>query len=217
MVRESWKLFQIISEFVEGFERLAKLKPTVSIFGSARLKNDSLYYKKAEILGKRLSDQGITVVTGGGPGIMQGASKGAFEGKSLSVGLNIDLNFFEEPNPYQDISLRFRHFFSRKVMFFKYASAYVIFPGGYGTLDELAEALALVQTRKTPKIPIILLERKFWEPLVDWFKDHLLAEGMINESDLDLFTIADSIEEAEKIIQDHLKDNQRQMDISSFL
>lgn len=217
MVRESWKLFQIISEFVEGFERLAKLKPTVSIFGSARLSPDSPYYKKAEQLGSNLSNKGITVVTGGGPGIMEGASKGAFEGPSFSVGLNIDLNNKEQPNPYQDISLRFRHFFSRKVMFFKYASAYVVFPGGFGTLDELAEALALVQTGKTRKIPIILIEKAFWEPLTQWFKDQLYAEGLIAEADLDLFHVTDDIADAEAIIHKYLEDNRNPLDINSIV
>ena len=217
MVRESWKLFQIISEFVEGFERLAKLKPTVSIFGSARLLPDSIYYKKAEKLGNSLSHKGITVVTGGGPGIMEGASKGAFEGPSFSVGLNIDLNNHERPNPYQDISLKFRHFFSRKVMFFKYADAYVVFPGGFGTLDELAEALALVQTGKTRKIPIILIESSFWGPLVDWFKNQLLEEGLIAKEDMNLFKVVDDLEEAEAIIDNHLKDNSHPLDIASII
>ena len=217
MVRESWKLFQIISEFVEGFERLAKLKPTVSIFGSARLSSESKYYKKAEQLGQILSNKGITVVTGGGPGIMEGASKGAFNGPSFSVGLNIDLNNHERPNPYQDISLKFRHFFSRKVMFFKYADAYVIFPGGFGTLDELAEALALVQTGKTRKIPIILIESKFWNPLIDWFKNHLLEEGLIHLDDMSLFKVVDDLSEVESIIDSHLEDNNGPFDISSII
>lgn len=217
MVRESWKLFQIISEFVEGFERLAKLKPTVSIFGSARLSQESEHYKQAELLSHKLSNAGFTIVTGGGPGIMEAASKGAFEGKSFSVGLNIDLNNFESPNPYQDISLRFRHFFSRKVTFFKYADAYVVFPGGYGTLDEVAEALALIQTGKTKKIPIIFVGRDFWSPLVDWFQNQLLAQGMINKEDLDLFSLVDDIEQAYLLIEKFLEENKVPFDLDTVL
>ena len=217
MVRESWKLFQIISEFVEGFERLAKLKPTVSIFGSARLSQNSPYYQQAEQLSHQLSNEGYTIVSGGGPGIMEAASKGAFEGKSFSVGLNIDLNNFESPNPYQDISLRFRHFFSRKVTFFKYADAYVVFPGGYGTLDEVAEALALIQTGKTRKIPIILVGTDFWKPLISWFESHLLAHEMIDPQDLELFTLVDDIEDAYAKIDTFLKENKAPFDLDTVL
>ncbi len=191
LTRESWKIFQIMAEFVEGFERLAQIKPSVSIFGSARTKSDHPYYKLTEEIAKALSDAGFSVVSGGGPGIMEAANKGAFAGKSPSVGLNIQLPHEQSGNPYQDISLSFRHFFSRKVMFVKYASAYVVMPGGFGTLDELAEILTLVQTRKTRRIPIILVHKPYWEGLVCWIKKSLLAEGMIDEKDLDLFLLLD--------------------------
>ena len=151
--RESWKIFQIMAEFVEGFERLAQIKPSVSIFGSARALPDHPYYKLTEEIARALSDAGFSVVSGGGPGLMEAANKGAYAGKSPSVGLNIALPKEQNINAYQDISLNFRHFFSRKVMFVKYASAYVVLPGGFGTLDELAEILTLVQTHKTRRKP----------------------------------------------------------------
>jgi len=167
--RESWKIFQIMPEFVEGFERMARVRPSVSIFGSARTSPEHPYYKLTIDIARELSDAGFSVVSGGGPGIMEAANKGAFEGKSPSIGLNIQLPHEKAGNPYQDISLSFKHFFSRKVMFVKYASAYVVMPGGFGTLDELAEILTLVQTKKTRRIPIILVHRPFWEGLLDWF------------------------------------------------
>ena len=168
--RESWKIFQIMAEFVEGFERLARIKPSVSIFGSARTPPDSPDYLLAEDIARALSNAGFSVVSGGGPGIMEAANKGAQQGCSPSIGLNIQLPNEQFGNPYQDISLSFRHFFSRKVMFVKYAAAYVVLPGGFGTLDELAEILTLVQTGKTRRIPIILVNRPFWEGLIEWFK-----------------------------------------------
>ena len=173
LTRESWKIFQIMAEFVEGFERLAKIRPSVSIFGSARTPVDHPYYKLTEEIARELSDAGFSVVTGGGPGIMEAGNKGGYEGKSPSIGLNIELPFEQSGNPYQDISLSFRHFFSRKVMFVKYATAYVVMPGGFGTLDELAEILTLIQTKKTRKIPIILVHRPFWEGLLSWFQETL--------------------------------------------
>jgi len=188
---ESWKIFQIMAEFVEGFERLALIRPSVSIFGSARIAPGHPYYATAEKLSRLLSDAGFSVVSGGGPGIMEAANKGAFAGKSPSVGLNIKLPHEQLNNPYQNISLSFHHFFSRKVMFVKYASAYVVLPGGFGTLDELAEILTLVQTGKGRRIPIILMHRPFWNGLLQWFKDTLVAEGMIGKSDLDLFVLVD--------------------------
>ena len=169
MKRESWRMFQIMSEFVEGFEALAQIKPSVSIFGSARTPTQDKYYKLAEDIARLLSDSGFAVVSGGGPGIMEAANKGAYAGKSPSVGLNIQLPMEQTGNPYQDISLTFRHFFARKVMFVKYASAYVVLPGGFGTLDEFAEILTLVQTGKSRKIPIILVGSEFWKGLLDWF------------------------------------------------
>lgn len=191
LIRESWKIFQIIAEFVEGFERLSSIKPSVSVFGSARVSPDSPYYKLAEDLSQKLSNAGFSVVSGGGPGIMEAANKGAQAGKSPSIGLNIELPREQTANPYQDIALDFRHFFSRKVMFVKYASAYVVLPGGFGTLDELAEILTLIQTGKTPKIPIILVHAPFWKKLIDWFQESLVAEGSIDQEDMELLQVID--------------------------
>ncbi|MBP9722056.1 MAG: TIGR00730 family Rossman fold protein [Gammaproteobacteria bacterium] len=189
--KESWKMFQIMSEFVEGFERLAHLQKTVSLFGSARVAPDSKYYKQAEEIAYTLSEAGFTVVTGGGPGIMEAANKGASKGPSPTVGLNIQLPREESTNPYQDISLSFRHFFSRKVMFVKYASAYICLPGGFGTLDEFAEILTLIQTGKSRRIPIILVDKPFWQGLFDWLNSTVAAQGMIDKTDLDLVAFID--------------------------
>lgn len=203
LTRESWKIFQIMAEFVEGFERLARIKPSVSVFGSARTKKDHPYYQLTVDISRALSDAGFSVVSGGGPGIMEAANLGAYEGKSPSIGLNIQLPHEQVGNPYQDISLSFRHFFSRKVMFVKYAAAYVVMPGGFGTLDELAEILTLVQTRKTRKIPIILVHEPFWAGLLDWFKTTLVEEGTINPEDLDLIKILDKPKDILDAIFDH--------------
>lgn len=203
LTRESWKIFQIMAEFVEGFEKLARIKPSVSIFGSARTPPDHPYYLLTEDIARRLSDAGFSVVSGGGPGVMEAANKGAFAGKSPSIGLNINLPHEQSANRYQNISLYFRHFFSRKVMFVKYAAAYVVLPGGFGTLDELAEILTLVQTAKTRRIPIILVHAPFWEGLVEWFKTRLLTDGMIGEADLDLFKILDKPEDVVEAIFSH--------------
>lgn len=206
MSHESWKIFQVIAEFVEGYERLVHIKPSVSIFGSARVKPGQPYYLLAESIARLLSDSGYSVVTGGGPGIMEAGNKGAYAGKSFSVGLNIVLPHEECKNSFQDISLRFRHFFTRKVMFVKYASAYVVLPGGFGTLDEIAEILALIQTDKTRKIPVILVAKDFWKGLVTWFEDKLVKEGMIAPKDMDLFHVVDTAEEVAKIISDFYAD-----------
>ncbi len=194
LTRESWKIFQIMAEFVEGFERLARIRPSVSIFGSARTPPDHPYYQLTVDIARALSDAGFSVVSGGGPGIMEAANKGAYEGKSPSIGLNIQLPHEQAGNPYQDISLRFRHFFSRKVMFVKYAAAYVVLPGGFGTLDELAEILTLIQTGKTRRIPVILVHEPFWAGLLDWFRHTLAEEKMIDIDDLDLMCVIDSPE-----------------------
>ncbi len=201
--RESWKVFQIMAEFVEGYERLDKIKPSVSIFGSARTAADHPHYQLAEEIAFALSESGFSVVSGGGPGIMEAANKGAFRGKSPSIGLNIILPREQVENKYQDISLHFRHFFSRKVMFVKYASAYVVLPGGFGTLDELAEILTLVQTGRTQKIPIILVNRKFWTGLLSWFEQTLVAEGTISAEDFELFEVLDSPREVVDAIFQH--------------
>jgi uncharacterized protein (TIGR00730 family) len=189
--RESWHLWGIISEFVEAAERLADVRPAVSIFGSARLTPDSPLYQQTVVIARALSDAGFAVISGGGPGIMEAANRGAFEGRSPSVGLNIELPFEQHGNPYQDISLRFRHFFARKVAFVKYASAYVVMPGGFGTLDELTEALTLIQTGMGRPIPIILVGSAFWGGLLQWMKDRLVTDGMIGAKDLDLMQVVD--------------------------
>jgi len=203
LTRESWKIFQIMAEFVEGFERLARIKPSVSIFGSARTETDHPYYQLAEDIARALSDAGFSVVSGGGPGIMEAANKGAYAGKSASIGLNIQLPHEQSGNPYQDISLSFRHFFSRKVMFVKYAAAYVVLPGGFGTLDELAEILTLVQTGKTRRIPIILVHAPFWTGLLEWFKTTLVEEKTIDPEDLDLIQVLDKPQQVVDAIFSH--------------
>ena len=189
--RESWKIFQIMAEFIEGFERLSQIKPSVSIFGSARTAPGHPYYRMGEEVARALSDAGFSIISGGGPGLMEAVNKGALAGKSPSVGLNIMLPHEQSANDYQDISLHFRHFFSRKVMFVKYASAYVILPGGFGTLDEMAEILTLLQTHKIRRIPVILMHAPFWTGLLDWFRNTLVPEGMIDAADLDLFQVLD--------------------------
>lgn len=203
VTRESWRIFQIMAEFVEGFERLSQIRPSVSFFGSARTPPDHPYSTLAEETAHLLSDSGFSVVSGGGPGIMEAANKGAYEGRSLSIGLNIHLPNEQSANPYQDISLYFKHFFSRKVMFVKYASAYVVLPGGFGTLDELAEILTLVQTGKTRRIPIILVHAPFWHGLVDWVKTTLAGEAMVGESDLGLIQVCDKPQEVVDTIFGH--------------
>jgi hypothetical protein len=192
--REAWRVFGIMSEFVEATERLANIQPAVSIFGSARTPPDSPYYHLTERIARLLSDAGFAVISGGGPGVMEAANKGAFEGKSVSVGLNIQLPMEQQGNHYQDISQTFRHFFARKYMFVKIATAYVVMPGGFGTLDELLEALTLIQTRKSPQIPLILVGSEFWSGLLDWFRDRLVTEKMINPEDMDLISVIDDPE-----------------------
>ena len=177
--KESWRVFGIMSEFVSATERLSDIHPAVSIFGSARTPHDHPYYQLTEEIARLLSDAGFSVISGGGPGIMEAANKGAFYGKSPSVGLNIQLPHEQHNNPYQNISQTFQHFFTRKVMFVKFASAYVVMPGGFGTLDELMEALTLVQTGKTRRMPIILVGSKFWGGMVEWFKS--IAAGREND------------------------------------
>lgn len=201
--RESWKVFNIMAEFVTGFERMAPVRPAVSVFGSARTKPDHPYYRLGEELGRKLSDAGFSVVTGGGPGAMEAVNKGAFAGRSPSIGLNIELPLEQSANAYQDVSLHFRHFFARKVMFVKYASAYVCLPGGYGTLDELMEILTLVQTGKIPRIPIVLVNRNFWQGAVDWLRARMVPEGMIDAADPDLMTIVETADEAVQVIFNH--------------
>ncbi len=202
LTRESWKIFQIMAEFVEGFERLARIRPSVSIFGSARMGPGHHHYQLCQQIARKLSDSGFSVVSGGGPGIMEAANRGAKAGRSPSIGLNIELPNEQSNNGFQDISLHFRHFFSRKVMFVKYASAYVVLPGGFGTLDELAEILTLIQTGKSRRIPIILVDAPFWEGLIEWFRTTLVTAGTIAESDLDLLQILEDPQEVVDAIFD---------------
>ena len=201
--QEAWRVFGIMSEFVEATQRLTHIRPAVSIFGSARVRPGSPYYALTETIARRLSDAGFSVISGGGPGIMEAANKGAYFGKSPSVGLNIQLPHEQVANEYQDISQTFRHFFARKYMFVRFANAYVVMPGGFGTLDELLEALTLVQTGKSRKIPIILVHTPFWRGLVDWFKETLVGEGMIAPEDLDLIQLIDEPDEVVEAIFRH--------------
>jgi len=201
--KEAWRVFGIMSEFVSATDRLNVIHPAVSIFGSARTQSTHPYYKLAEEISRLLSDAGFSVISGGGPGIMEAANKGAFYGKSPSVGLNIQLPHEQHNNPYQNISQTFQHFFARKVMFVKFASAYVVMPGGFGTLDELMEALTLVQTGKTRAIPIILVCSDYWGGMMDWFRKSLLVEGMIHPEDMDLIQLIDDPQEVVQAIFKH--------------
>ncbi|MBI4654339.1 MAG: TIGR00730 family Rossman fold protein [Nitrospirae bacterium] len=200
---DTWRVFRIQSELVDGFETLYDLGPAVTIFGSSRLAEDSYYYQKAVEVGKMLSDAGFSVITGGGPGIMEGANKGAKMGKSKSVGLNIQLPHEQVPNEYQDITLDFRYFFARKLMFVKYAIAFVIFPGGFGTMDEMFEALTLVQTHKINSFPVILFGSEYWKGLIDWMENTLILQGTIRRSDMTLFKITDDTKEVCELLKDY--------------
>jgi len=192
MQGEAWRVFRIMSEFVEGFEKLAVIAPSVSIFGSARIHAEHPVCVQTREIAKRLSDAGFSVVSGGGPGVMEAANQGAYAGeKGLSVGLNIQLPHEQSSNQFQDISLEFRHFFSRKVMFVKYANAYVVMPGGFGTLDELAEILVLIQTGKSRKIPVILVGSDFWRGLLAWMEATMVAQGLVAAEDMKLMTLVD--------------------------
>ena len=198
-VTDSWQIFKIMSEFVDGFEKLAKIGPCVSIFGSARTKNENPYYKLAEDCARLLTEHGYGVISGGGPGIMEAANKGAYQAGGKSVGLNIELPFEQFHNKYidRDKLLEFDYFFVRKVMFMKYSQGFIILPGGFGTLDEMFEALTLIQTGKIARFPIVLVGSSYWTGLMDWVKQTmLLQESNIHEEDLNLFRIVDTAEEA---------------------
>ncbi len=200
---ETWRGFRIMAEFVEGFDVMSQVGPAVSVFGSSRVTADDRFYKLAEQLGRRLVENNLGVITGGGPGIMEAANKGAYYGTSPSVGLNIVLPHEQVSNPYQDVSQNFSHFFMRKVMFVKNASAYVVMPGGFGTLDELMEALTLIQTSKTRKIPLILVCSDFWEGLLDWLRNTLVAQGMASPEDMDLMQVIDDPDQIVEAIFQH--------------
>ena len=205
---DSWQIFKIMSEFVEGFESMSKIGPCVSVFGSARTKSDSKYYHSAEEVGYLLTQKGYGVITGGGPGIMEAANKGARRGRGKSVGLNIELPFEQSHNKFidNDKLLNFDYFFVRKVMFVKYAQGFIVLPGGVGTLDELFEAITLIQTGKIGKFPIILVGSSYWQGIIDWIKVTVLAEeGNISIDDLDLFNVVDTPSEAVEIIEQFYK------------
>jgi len=208
---DSWAIFKVMSEFVEGFEKMSKIGPCVSVFGSARTKPGEKYYELAESIAFNLTKNGYGVITGGGPGIMEAGNKGAQRGGGVSVGLNIELPFEQHDNPYidRDKNLQFDYFFVRKVMFVKYAQGFVAMPGGFGTLDELFEAITLIQTKKIAKFPIILVGREFWAGLMVWVKEMLLSQtSNISEVDLDLFTIVDTPEEVVESINNFYKKHQ---------
>ena len=198
---ESWRMFRIIGELVEGFDRLAGIEPSVSIYGSARVRPDDDLYKKTQELGRRLGEMGFGIVTGGGPGIMEAANRGAMEAGAVSVGLNIELPHEQTPNPYTTKSLTFSHFFVRKIMLVKYATAFIIMPGGLGTLDELTEILTLMQTQKIRPFPIILFDSKFWKGFMEWLRDVALARGFVSAEDFDLLTVSDEPEEVAQTVQ----------------
>jgi uncharacterized protein (TIGR00730 family) len=200
-IEESWRIFRIMAEFVDAIETLSKVRHAVSIFGSARTEPGDPYYAKAETLARLLAKKGFSVITGGGPGVMEAANKGAAEAGGQSVGMNIRLPMEQTPNPYANISIDYKYFFIRKVMFVKYAMAYVIMPGGFGTMDELFEALTLIQTKRIKPFPVILMGSEYWKGLVDWLKKTMLHAGNIAPEDLESFQIIDDPSEVVKHIQ----------------
>jgi len=195
LTKDMWRMFRVLSDFTDAFEELEDIPPAISIFGSAREKPGSFYYEKAYEISKKLSNKGFAIITGGGPGIMEAANKGA----KISIGLNIELPHEQSTNPYVKIPLRFRYFFTRKVTFLKYSVGAVMMPGGYGTLDELSEVLVLIQTNKMSKIPVVFFGREFYKPLLDFF-DVMLKQNYIDEKDLDLFIVTDEVDEAVEYI-----------------
>jgi uncharacterized protein (TIGR00730 family) len=205
---DTWRVFRIMGEFVEGFDELATITRGVSIFGSARTQSDNPQYKAAQETAGLLARAGYAVITGGGPGIMEAANRGAFEAGGLSIGCNIELPFEQKPNPYLTRSLTFKYFFVRKTMFVKYSTAFIIFPGGFGTLDELFESLTLIQTRKIKNFPVVLFGSAYWKGMVEWVTEMMLSEGKIGEADLHMLKLTDSPEEVVEIVvksQDSLR------------
>jgi uncharacterized protein (TIGR00730 family) len=209
---DPWRSLRILAEFVEGFDALAEVGPAVSVFGSARIKANDRSYRQARTLGRMLAKAGYAVITGGGPGIMEAANRGCQEGGGLSIGCNIELPKEQGLNQYVDLGIEFRYFFARKVMFVKYADAFVIFPGGYGTLDELFEALTLIQTRKVQDFPVILMGTDYWRGMIDWIRTSLLAEAAINPEDVDLLRLTDDPDEAIRIIRAYQRTNREAAD-----
>jgi uncharacterized protein (TIGR00730 family) len=200
-VNDSWRLFKILAEFVDGFETLSDIYPCVSIFGSARVTPGAELYEKTVVIAKGLAENGFNITTGGGPGIMEAANKGAKEGGSKSIGLNIHLPFEQESNPYADIRMEFKYFFVRKVMLVKYAQAYIAMPGGFGTLDEIFEAITLIQTKRMKPFPVVLVGSDYWGPLWEWVKSNPLKENLISQEDMDLVAILDDPDEVVKTIK----------------
>ena len=200
-IKDTWRIFLIMAEFVEGFEVMPEVFPAVTIFGSARSRPNTIWYKEAEKTARLLVQSGFNVISGGGPGIMEAANKGAATAGGKSVGLHIQLPKEQKPNKYANVLLDFKYFFIRKVMFVKYAVAYIIMPGGFGTLDELFESLTLIQTHRIKSFPVILMDSKYWNGLIDWIKGTVLKEKNISKSDLDIFRVVDTPEEAVKIIK----------------
>jgi uncharacterized protein (TIGR00730 family) len=200
-IRDTWRMFQILAEFVEGFEVMSEVHPAVTIFGSSRTDPDSPVYKATENLAGQLVENGFNVISGGGPGVMEAANKGASKAGGKSVGLHIHLPNEQQPNEYANVKLDFRYFFIRKVMFVKYAVAYVIMPGGFGTLDELFESLTLIQTNRIRSFPVILIDKEYWKGLINWLKETPLKHDAISESDLDIFSLVNTPEEAVQIIK----------------
>lgn len=207
---DPWRVFRIMSEFVDGFDELAQVPPSVAIFGSARTKPDDPSYQAAVQTARLLAEAGFGIITGGGPGIMEAGNKGAQEGGNVSIGCNIELPYEQGSNAYLDISLDFRYFFVRKTMFVKYAEAFVIFPGGFGTMDELFEALTLIQTRKVSHFPVILYDSKYWAGLINWIRDTMLPTGKVNPADLGLLMLSDDPEEICKIVIEAYQESYRQ-------
>lgn len=206
---DTWRIFRIMSEFVEGFETMSRVGPGVSVFGSARTPRHDTYYHKARKLGAMLAEKHFTVITGGGGGIMEAANRGAFDMRGNSVGLNIDLPMEQQSNPYANIQLNFRYFFARLMMFMKYSVSFVCFPGGFGTLHEFYNAMTLIQTGKAERFPVVLIGRSFWRGQVEWIQSTLLQRGRqkIDKEDLSLFTVTDSLTEAVRIIEEMNKEH----------
>ena len=200
MISEPWRIFRIMAEFVEGFDLMARTRPVVSIFGSARTQPDDPYYAMAVETAERLAKEGYTIVTGGGPGIMEAANRGAQKGGGKSIGLNVELPFEQTINPYLDESMTFRYFFCRKTMFVRYASAIVIMPGGFGTMDEMFESLTLIQTHKAAKFPLIMMGTDYWSGLLDWIENTMVKAGTILEEDFEMITVTDDPDECVRLI-----------------
>ena len=206
-VQDTWRVFRVMAELVEGFDDLSKIPKAVTVFGSARVSEDDVYYQKARFIGKLLAENEIPVITGGGPGIMEAANRGAYENGGLSVGLNIELPMEQKPNPYLNLLISFKYFFVRKLMLIKYGWTYIIFPGGFGTLDEFFEAVTLIQTHKIKPFPIILVGSEYWNGLIKWIKDTILFNSFIKEEDLEIFQIIDDPYEILDIVIDCVKND----------